>query len=143
MLLTNFVKISLVFVASYFCLYVVDAGPPSPAGHLRNVFYRMGLDDKKDGPGAPGGQSWTVQWLKFDNSYFRVYAEKYAEDEDAFFEDYAEAHAKLSDLAVSGWIFIVQGISMDDDSNTNTTTTPQEPFVAAYYSDSEKRKKVF
>ncbi|RZR84884.1 hypothetical protein BHM03_00011775 [Ensete ventricosum] len=118
MLLTNFVKISLVFVASYFCLYVVDAGPPSPAGHLRNVFYRMGLDDK-------------------------VYAEKYAEDEDAFFEDYAEAHAKLSDLAVSGWIFIVQGISMDDDSNTNTTTTPQEPFVAAYYSDSEKRKKVF
>ncbi|RWW83597.1 hypothetical protein BHE74_00007895 [Ensete ventricosum] len=60
-------------LVAYFCLYVVDAGPPSPAGHLRNVFYRMGLDDK-------------------------VYAEKYAEDEDAFFEDYAEAHAKLSDL---------------------------------------------
>ncbi|KAJ8479097.1 hypothetical protein OPV22_022824 [Ensete ventricosum] len=171
-----------------------DAGPPSPAGHLRNVFYRMGLDDKeivalsgahtlgrsrpersgwgkaetkytKDGPGAPGGQSWTVQWLKFDNSYFRdikegkdedllilptdavlfedsqfkVYAEKYAEDEDAFFEDYAEAHAKLSDLGAK--FNPPEGISMDDDSNTNTTTTPQEPFVAAYYSDSEKRKK--
>ncbi|MBA0595787.1 hypothetical protein Gorai_012644, partial [Gossypium raimondii] len=68
------------------------AGPPSPADHLREVFYRMGLNDKeivalsgahtlgrsrpdrsgwgkpetkytKDGPGAPGGQSWTVQWL--------------------------------------------------------------------------------
>ncbi|GMH00709.1 hypothetical protein Nepgr_002548 [Nepenthes gracilis] len=130
-----------------------DAGPPSPADHLRDVFYRMGLNDKeivvlsgahtlgrsrpersgwgkpetkytKDGPGAPGGQSWTVQWLKFDNSYFKdikerkdedllvlptdavlfedpslkVYAEKYAEDQDAFFKDYAEAHAKLSNL---------------------------------------------
>ncbi|KAK9110244.1 hypothetical protein Sjap_018304 [Stephania japonica] len=132
---------------------VEDAGPASPAYHLREVFYRMGLNDKeivalsgahtlgrarpersgwgkpvtkytKDGPGAPGGQSWTVEWLKFDNSYFRdikerrdedllvlptdgvlfedpsfkVYAEKYASDQDAFFEDYAQAHAKLSNL---------------------------------------------
>nr|ABY87179.1 chloroplast stromal ascorbate peroxidase [Solanum lycopersicum] len=82
-----------------------DAGPPSPAAHLRDVFYRMGLNDKeivalsgahtlgrsrpersgwgkpetkytKDGPGAPGGQSWTVQWLKFDNSYFKDIKEK-------------------------------------------------------------------
>ncbi|KAL0432220.1 UNVERIFIED_CONTAM: L-ascorbate peroxidase S, chloroplastic/mitochondrial [Sesamum latifolium] len=130
-----------------------DAGPPSPAAHLRDVFYRMGLNDKeivalsgahtlgrsrpdrsgwgkpetkytKDGPGAPGGHSWTVQWLKFDNSYFKdikerrdedllvlptdavlfedpsfkEYAEKYAVDQDAFFRDYAEAHAKLSNL---------------------------------------------
>ncbi|KAM3255564.1 hypothetical protein ACQJBY_048663 [Aegilops geniculata] len=129
------------------------AGPPSPAEHLREVFYRMGLNDKeivalsgahtlgrsrpersgwgkpetkytKNGPGAPGGQSWTSQWLKFDNSYFKdvkerrdedllvlptdavlfedpsfkIYAEKYAEDQDTFFEDYAEAHAKLSNL---------------------------------------------
>lgn len=22
--------------------------------------------------GNPGGQSWTVEWLKFDNSYFKV-----------------------------------------------------------------------
>jgi hypothetical protein len=29
---------------------------------------------------------------------FKVYAEKYAEDQDAFFKDYAEAHAKLSNL---------------------------------------------
>nr|ATL76083.1 ascorbate peroxidase 6 [Eleusine coracana] len=129
------------------------AGPPSPAEHLREVFYRMGLNDKeivalsgahtlgrarpersgwgkpetkytKNGPGAPGGQSWTSQWLKFDNSYFKdvkerrdedllvlptdavlfedssfkFYAEKYAVDQDAFFSDYAEAHAKLSNL---------------------------------------------
>ena len=24
----------------------------------------------KDGPGTPGGSSWTPEWLKFDNSYF-------------------------------------------------------------------------
>eukprot|EP00245_Coleochaete_scutata_P002434 TRINITY_DN131_c0_g1_i2.p1 TRINITY_DN131_c0_g1~~TRINITY_DN131_c0_g1_i2.p1 ORF type:complete len:174 (+),score=62.31 TRINITY_DN131_c0_g1_i2:3-524(+) len=129
------------------------ATPPSPADHLKAVFYRMGLDDKdivalsgahtlgraypnrsgfgkeetkytKDGPGTKGGQSWTVEWLKFDNSYFKdvkakrdadllvlptdaalfedpgfkVYAEKYAEDQDAFFSDYAESHKKLSEL---------------------------------------------
>lgn len=28
----------------------------------------------------------------------QVYAEKYAEDEEAFFKDYAESHAKLSNL---------------------------------------------
>ncbi len=30
----------------------------------------------------------------------RPYAEKYAADQDAFFEDYAKAHAKLSELGV-------------------------------------------
>lgn len=30
----------------------------------------------------------------------RVYAEKYAEDQDAFFADYAVSHAKLSELGV-------------------------------------------
>ncbi|KAJ7524942.1 hypothetical protein O6H91_17G028700 [Diphasiastrum complanatum] len=129
------------------------AGPPNPAEHIRVVFYRMGFNDKeivalsgahtlgrsrpersgwgvastkytKDGPGSPGGQSWTAQWLKFDNSYFKdikekrdkdllvlptdamlfedpsfkVYAEKYVESQDAFFEDYAKAHSKLSEL---------------------------------------------
>ncbi|KAF0932192.1 hypothetical protein E2562_008718 [Oryza meyeriana var. granulata] len=145
-----------------------DAGPRVPADHLREVFYRMGLDDKeivalsgahtlgrsrpdrsgwgkpetkytKDGPGEPGGQSWTVEWLKFDSSYFKdikeqrdqdllvlptdavlfedpsfkVYAEKYAEDQEAFFKDYAEAHAKLSDLGAK--FDPPEGFSIDDD----------------------------
>lgn len=29
---------------------------------------------------------------------FQEYAEKYAEDQETFFKDYAEAHAKLSNL---------------------------------------------
>ncbi|KAF7001840.1 hypothetical protein CFC21_017423, partial [Triticum aestivum] len=143
-----------------------DAGPSAPADHLRLVFYRMGLDDKeivalsgahtlgrsrpersgwgkpetkytKNGPGAPGGQSWTAEWLKFDNSYFKikekgdqdllvlptdaalfedptfkVYAEKYAADEEAFFKDYAEAHAKLSSLGAK--FDPAEGFSLDD-----------------------------
>ncbi|KAK9820776.1 hypothetical protein WJX74_001733 [Apatococcus lobatus] len=78
------------------------------------------------GSGSPGGSSWTVQWLKFDNSYFqditeqkdpellvmetddvlvkddafRPYVQKYAADQNAFFSDYAEAAIKLSELGV-------------------------------------------
>ncbi|XP_031098747.1 probable L-ascorbate peroxidase 6, chloroplastic/mitochondrial isoform X1 [Ipomoea triloba] len=164
-----------------------DAGPPSPAGHLRDVFYRMGLNDKeivalsgahtlgrsrpersgwgkpetkytKDGPGAPGGQSWTVKWLKFDNSYFKdikakrdedllvlptdavlfedqsfkEYAEKYAEDQDAFFKDYAEAHAKLSNLGAK--FDPPEGFSID----SNPTEAQPEKFVAAKYSSGKR-----
>ncbi|KAA8538444.1 hypothetical protein F0562_028010 [Nyssa sinensis] len=164
-----------------------DAGPPSPAAHLREVFYRMGLSNKeivalsgahtlgrsrpersgwgkpetkytKDGPGAPGGQSWTVQWLKFDNFYFKdikerrdedllvlptdavlfedpsfkVYAEKYAEDQDEFFKDYAEAHAKLSNLGAK--FDPPEGISIDD----GPAKTAPEKFVAAEYSSGKR-----
>ncbi|KAG7587377.1 hem peroxidase [Arabidopsis thaliana x Arabidopsis arenosa] len=159
-----------------------DAGPPSPADHLRDVFYRMGLDDKeivalsgahtlgrarpdrsgwgkpetkytKTGPGEAGGQSWTVKWLKFDNSYFKDikekrdedllvlptdaalfedpsfknYAEKYAEDPAAFFKDYAEAHAKLSNL----------GAKFDPPEGIIIDNAP-EKFVAAKYSTGKK-----
>ncbi|CAL5333238.1 unnamed protein product [Camellia sinensis] len=164
-----------------------DAGPPNPAAHLREVFYRMGLNDKeivalsgahtlgrsrpersgwgkpetkytKDGPGAPGGQSWTAQWLKFDNSYFKdikermdedllvlptdavlfedpafkVYAEKYAADQDEFFKDYAEAHAKLSNLGAK--FDPPEGISIDD----GPATAAPEKFVAAKYSSGKR-----
>ncbi|KAM0840813.1 hypothetical protein ACQ4PT_059412 [Festuca glaucescens] len=181
-----------------------DAGPRLPAEHLREVFYRMGLDDKeivalsgahtlgrsrpdrsgwgkpetkytKDGPGEPGGQSWTAEWLKFDNSYFKdikeqrdqdllvlptdaaifedpsfkVYAEKYAEDQEAFFNDYAEAHAKLSNLGAK--FDPPEGILLDNDTgatpadekkvadpapadDTNGAALQPEPFVAAKYS---------
>ncbi|KAK8947964.1 hypothetical protein KSP40_PGU018796 [Platanthera guangdongensis] len=163
------------------------AGPPSPASHLREVFYRMGLDDKEivalsgahtlgrsrpersgwgkpetkytsDGPGAPGGQSWTVQWLKFDNSYFKdvkeqkdedllvlptdaalfddpsfkVYAERYAEDQDAFFKDYAEAHSKLSNLGAK--FDPPEGIYISDDAEAPVP----EPFKAAKYSSGKR-----
>jgi L-ascorbate peroxidase len=130
----------------------------SAAEHLRHVFHRMGLDDKdivalsgahtlgrakpsrsgfgkeetkytKEGPGTPGGSSWTPEWLHFDNSYFtevrdekdpdllvlstdrclfedegfRPHAEKYAADQDAFFQDYAQSHVKLSELGAD-WV---------------------------------------
>ncbi|KAK9945839.1 hypothetical protein M0R45_011335 [Rubus argutus] len=164
-----------------------DAGPPSPADHLREVFYRMGLNDKeivalsgahtlgrsrpersgwgkpetkytKDGPGAPGGQSWTAQWLKFDNSYFKdikekrdedllvlptdaalfedpsfkVFAEKYADDQEAFFNDYAEAHAKLSNLGAK--FDPPEGIVIDDGPSQPVP----EKFVAAKYSSGKR-----
>ncbi|BAS79186.1 Os02g0553200, partial [Oryza sativa Japonica Group] len=161
-----------------------DAGPRVPADHLREVFYRMGLDDKeivalsgahtlgrsrpdrsgwgkpetkytKDGPGEPGGQSWTVEWLKFDNSYFKdikeqrdqdllvlptdaalfedpsfkVYAEKYAEDQEAFFKDYAEAHAKLSDLGAK--FDPPEGFSLDDEPAVEEKDPEPAPAPAA------------
>ncbi|NP_001234631.2 thylakoid-bound ascorbate peroxidase 6 [Solanum lycopersicum] len=164
-----------------------DAGPPNPSSHLRDVFYRMGLNDKeivalsgahtlgrsrpersgwgkpetrytKDGPGSPGGQSWTVQWLKFDNSYFKdikeqrdedllvlptdavlfedssfkEYAEKYAVNQDVFFKDYAEAHAKLSNLGAK--FDPPEGFSIDN----NPTQVQPEKFVAAKYSTGKR-----
>ncbi|KAK6114899.1 hypothetical protein DH2020_007168 [Rehmannia glutinosa] len=105
-----------------------DAGPPSPAAHLREVFYRMGLNDKEIvalsgahtlGRSRPDRSGWGKPETKytdikekrdedllvlptdaalFEDPSFKEYAEKYAEDKDAFFKDYAEAHAKLSNL---------------------------------------------
>lgn len=137
-----------------------------PQGHLRKVFYRMGIDDEgivalsgahtlgrayqdrsglgkpstrftdgttpqkfADGTDAsfsPGGSSWTPQFLVFDNSYFvvgsggagddpellklstdtvvfrddgfRPFAERFRDDQEAFFASYAKAHRQLSEL---------------------------------------------
>eukprot|EP00929_Paragymnodinium_shiwhaense_P100457 TRINITY_DN6279_c1_g1_i2.p2 TRINITY_DN6279_c1_g1~~TRINITY_DN6279_c1_g1_i2.p2 ORF type:complete len:358 (+),score=93.32 TRINITY_DN6279_c1_g1_i2:172-1245(+) len=81
--------------------------------------------DGKAGVGMSGGAAWTKNWLTFDNSYFTQYEEamkddnliwfptdeilhkdpafsttfyKYAKSQPAFFEDYAKAHKKLSEL---------------------------------------------
>ena len=79
--------------------------------------------DGREGLGMPGGQSWTRRWLAFDNAYFRKeyvdepkdllwlstdealhtdpgfapHFRRYAESQDAFFEDFAAAFAKLSE----------------------------------------------
>lgn len=106
--------------------------------------------------GNPGGQSWTVEWLKFDNSYFKdikaqadedllvlptdkiltedpgfkPYTDKYAEDQDVFFSDYAEAHKKLSELGSK--FDPPEGISIDDAPKA-------EKFVAAKYSSGSEQ----
>ncbi|CAK9080071.1 unnamed protein product [Durusdinium trenchii] len=81
--------------------------------------------DGKSGVGMVGGGAWTKNWLTFDNSYFANYKDamddddliwlptdevlhndpefkkyfyKYAGDQNAFFQDYALAHKKLSEL---------------------------------------------
>lgn len=136
-------------------------GSATPAEHLRRVFTgNMGLSDQdivalsgahslgrvrpersgfgkestkytKDGPGTPGGSSWTVDWLVFNNDYyvetlkakegkgdpdlvvlptdqavfddpaFAKIGLAYAEDQDLFFRDYVEAHVKMSELGVT------------------------------------------
>jgi L-ascorbate peroxidase len=96
--------------------------PTSPARSL--VAEKEKTKYTENGPGTKGGQSWTPEWLKFDNSYFvevrrqmdpdllvldtdnvlfvdegfAEHANRYADSQEAFFEDYAKAHKKLSEL---------------------------------------------
>ncbi|XLU30782.1 hypothetical protein S245_066848, partial [Arachis hypogaea] len=56
-----------------------------------------------------------------------VYAEKYAEDQVAFFDDYAEAHAKLSNLGEK--FDPPEGIVLDPSPKPQA-----EKFEAAKYS---------
>ncbi|URE07843.1 L-ascorbate peroxidase [Musa troglodytarum] len=88
--------------------------------HLRSIFCRMGLSDK-DIVALSGGHtlpdhcssSCVRELVKgekegllqlptdkalLEDPVFRDYVELYAMDEDAFFEDYAESHKKLSEL---------------------------------------------
>ena len=105
--------------------------------HLRDIFYRMGLNDveivalsgghtigraHKDRSGWEG--PWTKNENTFDNSYFvellgrrskallrlptdeallteptmKFWVEKFAKDSSLFFQEYAKAHKKLSEL---------------------------------------------
>lgn len=115
----------------------------------------------KDGPGTPGGSSWTPEWLKFDNSYFKEikeqrdaelvvlptdavlfedpafkqYAEKYAADEKAFFNDYAISHAKLSELGSE--FDPPEGFFLDKPEKK----VEPEVFVAARYSTQPDAKQ--
>lgn len=90
--------------------------------------------DGKPGVGLPGGQSWTKNWLAFDNSYFsppddpqllrlptdavlavdagfKPHFERYKRDGSAFAAEYAAAHVKLSEL---GSAFMPkEGITID------------------------------
>eukprot|EP00929_Paragymnodinium_shiwhaense_P051493 TRINITY_DN25903_c0_g1_i3.p1 TRINITY_DN25903_c0_g1~~TRINITY_DN25903_c0_g1_i3.p1 ORF type:complete len:331 (+),score=65.48 TRINITY_DN25903_c0_g1_i3:65-994(+) len=81
--------------------------------------------DGKVGCGMAGGAAWTKNWLTFDNAYFTSYTDamkdrdllwfptdealhtdaafkqtfrRYADDQAAFFDEYAKAHKKLSEL---------------------------------------------
>lgn len=79
--------------------------------------------DGQEGVGMPGGRAWTKNWLTFDNSYFhflkqapdpnliwfptdealhkdakfKVFFDKFAESQSAFFEAYVRAHKQLSE----------------------------------------------
>ncbi|KAF5955039.1 hypothetical protein HYC85_007895 [Camellia sinensis] len=154
----------LTFKVETSCL---DAGPPNPAAHLREVFYRMGLNDKEIvalsgahtlGRSRPERSGWGKPETKytdikermdedllvlptdavlFEDPAFKVkesevYAEKYAADQDEFFKDYAEAHAKLSNLGAK--FDPPEGISIDD----GPATAAPEKFVAAKYSSGKR-----
>ncbi|CAM6121034.1 unnamed protein product [Calypogeia fissa] len=120
--------------------------------------------------GNPGGQSWTVEWLTFDNSYFKdikaqadedllvlptdkiltedpefkVYTDKYAEDQDAFFADYAEAHKKLSELGSK--FEPPEGFSLEDEAPKAEAPKAEAPkaekFVASNYSSGSEQREL-
>lgn len=82
--------------------------------------------DGHPGVGMTGGRAWTENWLTFDNSYFKrlirvqennksllwvetdqcliddskftIWYQRYAQDNKLFFDHYAKAHKKLSEL---------------------------------------------
>lgn len=102
----------------------VEAGTDSESANKFTGPKCLARCDGKPGIGMPGGQPWTSNWLTFDNSYFKahktgrdkdlnwfptdaaiaddekfkVYFDRFAESQEAFFEAYQRAHVKLSEL---------------------------------------------
>jgi hypothetical protein len=55
------------------CIEGSNRNSSSYRKHRQLDIYILSAAWQKNGPGAPGGQSWTAEWLKFDNSYFKVW----------------------------------------------------------------------
>ena len=111
-----------------------EHGVTNPTAYTaKNVVARP---DGKPGVGLPGGQSWTKNWLTFDNSYFqpaggdaallrlptdsvlatdpgfKPFYAKFGASQPAFFASYAKAHKQLSEL---GSAFMpAEGFVLDD-----------------------------
>ena len=91
--------------------------------HVRDIFYRMGFDDREivalvgahawtlkvwDGPDQFEDPTGDLMMLPADmaliwDKEFRKYVEMYAKDEDAFFRDFARAFQKLEELGVKAF----------------------------------------
>jgi hypothetical protein len=105
----------------HLCLLFIYLVFYSKASYLIQLPQCPGLSG---GVNIPGGKSWTERWMCFDNSYFcrsnpvddkdllwlptdnalfespefKPYYKKYSTDQSAFFNDYARAHKKMSEL---------------------------------------------
>ncbi len=53
-------------------LFLVGAHTLGRVKKDRSGFGKEKTKYTENGPGTPGGTSWTIEWLKFDNSYFKV-----------------------------------------------------------------------
>ncbi|KAL3829659.1 hypothetical protein ACJIZ3_018461 [Penstemon smallii] len=115
-----------------------DKTEPPPEGrladakkdHLREVFGHMGLSDKDIvvlSGGHTLGRCHKESQLPSDKALLedpiiRSLVEKYAEDEDAFFQDYVESHLKLSQLGTSEMQWFAKFQSAFDESDFGVRT---------------------
>lgn len=53
-------------------LFLVGAHTLGRVKKDRSGFGKEKTKYTENGPGTPGGTSWTIEWLKFDNSYFKA-----------------------------------------------------------------------
>lgn len=54
------------------CALVTGAHTLGRVKKDRSGFGKEKTKYTENGPGTPGGTSWTIEWLKFDNSYFKA-----------------------------------------------------------------------